>query len=240
MKTKYVVFSLILFTVSSWSPIASSKIFRNAYVSFELPQKWKCKIEGTEWVCSSSYKKQSREAVIILTAKETGPSDNIAAYETHLKQSRLLPSARKPIRSEIVHVKRRKIANQEWVDGMHKNSEIPNYYTRYLATTRNRVAILVSFSAHVKHYTKYSSDFFRAIQSLRVVAVNMDKKPNLPSMGTGGQIGSQDYDIPIGMDEDLPDELDSRGNSNKSKTMGLLLLLLAGGGYYFIKKKKKG
>ena len=92
-----VIFSLMITTL----PLTSSaKVFRNAYISFELPQKWQCKIEGTEWVCSSTFRQQSREAVIILTAKEVGPTDNISAYEAHLKQPRLITSkAGKPTRS---------------------------------------------------------------------------------------------------------------------------------------------
>ena len=51
---------------------------------------------------------------------------------------------------------------------MHLGSEIPNYYTRYLAAVKGRVAVLVTFSAHKKYYTKYSGQFFEAIKTLRV------------------------------------------------------------------------
>ena len=223
--------------------MAAAKVFRNSYVSFELPQKWKCKIEGTEWLCSSTYKQQSREAVIILTAKESGPTDNLAAYQAHLGKVQLKTSAtKKATKSKVIHVKRRKIASQEWVDGMHEGSEIPNYYTRYLATVRDRIAILVTFSAHKKHYTKYSSDFFRAIQSLRVVASQSltKNKPNVAPIGGSQEVfGGSVSDIPLGPDEDFPDEFDTDSETQASQWIALVFILLAAGaGYYFIKKRQ--
>lgn len=208
-------------------------------MSFELPEKWQCKIEGTEWVCSSTFKSQAREAIIILTAKEAGPNDNMAAYEEHLKQSRLIPSREgSPSQSKVLHVKRRRIGQQEWVEGMHTGSEIPNYYTKYLASAKERVAILVTFSAHVQHYTKYSSDFFRAIQSLRVVAnksliSHSDSPPLTPPSEV---IGVRTNDLPNIPDDELPDEA-TGPKGGGSKAIGGSLLGLSAILYFFFRKK---
>lgn len=231
----------VLLICSCFVQSGEAKIFRNAYVSFELPEKWQCKIEGTEWVCSSNYKQQAREAIIILSAKEAGPSDNLAAYENHMKQSRLLPSRKgSPTQSKVLHVKTKRIGQQNWVDGMHKGSEIPNYYTRYLATVKDRVAILVTFSAHVEHYTKYSSDFFRAIQSLRVTASKdlVNRQDLAPVNPNSEKFGVSTGDIPINLGEDFPTERSTPSGGGAAKTFGLLMILAAGGLYFYLRKKR--
>jgi hypothetical protein len=53
----------------------NARTFKNAYVSFEMQDSWKCKLEQTEFVCRSEDVQESKEAVIILTAKEKGPTD---------------------------------------------------------------------------------------------------------------------------------------------------------------------
>ena len=234
---------LVLSFFLIFSSSSQAKRFRNAYVSFELPEKWNCKIEGTEWVCSNTFNKNSaREAIIILTAKEAGPSDNLEAYRLLLQKPRLLPSrGGSPVRSKVLHVKNRKVANQNWVDGMHKGSEIPNYYTRYLGTVKDKVAILVTFTAHTQHYTKYSSDFFRAIQSLRVIASkSLIQRQNLAPVAPSGEIfGVRSADAPVDFGEDLPSESSSPQGDGASKILGVILLALAGGGYFYLKKKGK-
>src|SRR4051812_29519698 len=127
---------------------ASAKRFRNAYVSFDLPPNWDCKLEGAEWVCENNYSKKQKEAIIILTAKEVGPSDTLAAYMTQLQTPRILPGkGGAPVKSKVIHVQQRTIANQLWIDGMHEGSEVSAYFTRYMATIKDRIAILVTFSA---------------------------------------------------------------------------------------------
>ena len=61
-----------------------AKVFRNNYISFEMPDTWRCNLEQTEWVCRSESLKESKEAIIILTAKEVGPTDSFQQYEDRL------------------------------------------------------------------------------------------------------------------------------------------------------------
>ena len=45
---------------------------------------------------------------------------------------------------EVVYTpKKYNINDHPWLDGLHLNSEIPGYYTRYLATIKDQLAILV-------------------------------------------------------------------------------------------------
>ncbi len=226
----FFIFAFIL------SQPAFAKLFTNSYISFELPDQWSCSLDKTEWICRSDAAGANREAVIILTAKEVGPTDSLAQYENYLKTPKAITGADgKPVMSQIKQVKQMQISGHAWVDGMHLGSEVPYYYTRYLATIKVQIAILVTFSAHQRYYTKYSNDFFKAIQSLRVIAA-----PNLvnASNSTGGIIGSASG-IPMDMgDGELPNE--PTGSSRSKKNALLLAILLAAiGGYIFIKKRKK-
>jgi len=236
--------ALLIIAVSAfWPTSAEAKLFRNSYVSFDLPDRWDCHLEGTEWICNSLLKDDSREAIIILTAKEVAPADTLEAYEAKLKTPHAIPTAKgKPVQSEVKQIKRRNIGNHPWVDATHLSSEIPNYYTRYLATVKDRIAILVTFSAHQKSYTKYSSDFFKAVESLQVVASSDALKPSTqeairPGAETLGapMAGVADPNDP-GV-EDIPKE--PTGSRDNEKYIGLALAIAAIGGYIYLKKRKK-
>ncbi len=221
---------------------AHSKLFRNSYVSFELPSNWDCSLEQTEWVCKNTSTKQSHEAVVILTAKEIGATDTFSAYLQHLKTPRTIVGTKgKPLPSKVIHVKKVTINNQDWIDGWHLNSELPNYYTRYLATIKDKVAILVTFSAHKLHYTRYSGEFFKGIKTLRVMAVKSQPIAQTDvGMGSKESIGqpidalmnSGNLDI-----ENFPqEETWDTTSTNTSFLIGIALLLIALGVYLYIKK----
>jgi|GEM_PF-449621 len=227
-------------------PNAEARLFSNAYVSFELPDKWNCTLEQTEYVCrTGATGVDSREAIIILTAKEVGPSDLLDLYVSHLKQARSITSRTgQTIQSTVYKVDRSTINNQPWIDGMHISSEVQNYYTRYLATTKGKIAILVTFSAHKLYYTKYNSDFFRAIQSLRVVAdaslMNHSGGAGAGGAGAGGIFGLSGLGGDP-LDEGLPGEENGSGHGSKGGAeamMGFAVILLALGAYILLKKDK--
>lgn len=237
------ILSILVASAILIAPQAQAKLFRNSYVSFELPSNWNCHLEGTEWLCISKFAKKAKEAMIILTAKEVGPADNLRTYMAYLKNTRTIPGPNgQPTPSRVVHVKQRRINNHIWVDGMHTGSEVTAYYSRYLATTKDKIAILVTFSAHQKLYTKYSNDFLKAIASLRVVAGKSLTKNlgSAPKGGTGGHLGA-----PIGTfagemeSGDFVEEDSSGWGKNAEKILGLLFILAAIGGYLFFKKSSK-
>lgn len=226
--------------------LASAKQFRNAYIAFELPDSWKCNLESTEWVCRSEFDREAREAIIILTAKEVGPTDTIESYESHLTTPKTTTTRTgTPAQSRVTYKpKRVKINDQPWVDGLHLGSEVPNYFTRYLATIKDRIAILVTFSAHRQHYTKYSKDFFRAVSSLRVIATkNLMERGGTPG---GNLAGADTYGtsvnaaLPVDPSSVQPYPGEKSGGSMmKTLLFGLAFLLAAVGGYLFWKSRNR-
>lgn len=234
-----IVYFLVIIATLIQSPNSSADRFRNSYISFELPPNWVCKSENTEFVCTSRFSKKSKEAIIILTAKEVGPTDTFATYLAYLKTPRtILGKDGKPVASKVMHIRERNISNHKWIDGMHMGSEVTSYYTRYLATIKERIAILVAFSAHKPHYTKYSKDFIKAVDSLLVVA-NKDLLKSRPAMNVRGS--NEVIGDPIGqilhhntMDE-LPEENPQGIFSRYGTIFGILLILIAIGVYVYLK-----
>lgn len=231
-------------TVLGFAGIAEAKVFRNAYVAFELPDRWKCVLEHTEWVCRSEQEKESREAIIILTAKEVGPTDSFDAYASHLNTAQSVAYRGQGAgTSRIIYApKKVRINDHDWIDGLHLASEVPNYFTRYLATIKDKIAILVTFSAHKDFYSKYSQDFYRAVMSLRVIATkNLLAQPDLGPIRPGGE--SLGGPISAVMPSDMAGtEADgAEFNSGGGKMKWVLILLaaaLAGGGFVMYKRSK--
>jgi hypothetical protein len=234
---------VITFLFIILTTVAHAKTFRNAYISFELPQGWNCNLEQTEWVCRSESSKESKEAIIILTAKEVGPTDSMPQYEQHLNTPITLPlKTGGSTESKIVYkAKTVQINDQSWMDGLHLGSEVQSYFTRYLATIKGRIAVLVTFSAHKQFYTKYSQDFFKAVMSLRVTETkNIGNTPDLgPIRPGGGTLGPGSFQGAM-QDTANPDEMNSNGGKggNKMMLLGIAVILAAAGVYIFLKKKR--
>lgn len=232
----FVFISTLFFSIHVYSAL-----FRNSYISFELPPDWECKLDGTEWVCISKFSKQSKEAIIILTAKEAGPADSFNAYKEHLKTPRILRGKNGQVTPSklLSDVKERTIVNHPWVDAMHLGSEIASYYTRYMATIKDRLAILVTFSAHKEHYTKYSKDFLQAIESLRVVATKdiLESRQRTTTFTPSERVGP---DIsPTAMTQDMTAMPEEPKDSDLMTKLIALALIVGGVGYYLWHRKKK-
>ncbi|WII71224.1 hypothetical protein QJS83_12210 [Bdellovibrio sp. 22V] len=221
---------------------AHAKVFRNAYIAFEMPETWKCNLEQTEWVCRSEQTKEAKEAIIILTAKEVGPTDTFALYESHLNSPITINLKGGGVsESKIVYkAKSVQINDQTWVDSLHLGSEVPNYFTRYLATIKDKIAILVTFSAHKQYYTKYSQDFFKAVMSLRVIASkNLTLKPELGPIRPGSETLGAPISSAMPADMLQGDGTEGGGNKNKNLLLGGALLLAALGAFIFLKARKR-
>lgn len=164
--------SFLLFVmVGLFSSQASAKRFANGYTEFELPVGWECFLEGSEYVCQSENEDRKKEAIIILAAKKRGPQDTLVEYQKYLSQPRVysLPGNKKQI-SEAKNVTTKTINNHQWVDSLHLASEVPGFYTRYLATVKAGIGVAVTFSVTKSMYDAYKGIFDNVIASMRVFA----------------------------------------------------------------------
>ena len=173
----------ILLFFSFWAlmglPSAQAKLFQNNYISFEIPETWECKAFGTDWVCHSQFQEKKVEALITSTAKIAGPNDTLDEYLNYLKSSKSWHNVKKEhITSKLISPARRVFINRfHWVDAIHRNSEVKSYISRYAGTVccennSSQLGILVVLSAHQDYYQKYSGDFVKAVNSLKVMDID--------------------------------------------------------------------
>lgn len=215
-----------------------------------MPARWKCQLRKKAYLCrygiSKSCKKnpktegckkqikRSREAVVVISAKPKSEIDSMSAFQNFFGAAKKMKIAGNDTQSKVVHNKSVAIKKQKWVDTMHLGSELPHYYTRYLATIHNNVAVLVTFTAHKKYYTDYSAQFFKGIKSLQVTATDLN---NVNKNELGDRLLSRPVDIP----DDIFDTTADRGapaDPLSSILFGLSLIFAAAGVYVWIKKRK--
>ena len=132
----------------------------------------------------------------------------------------------------------RALGGQNWVQSQHLGSEIQDYYTLYLATVKDRLAILISFSADKAHYAKYNPIFDKAIRTFKIVANQQLLFPKIPAPGAPDGFAIQGPSL---KSEDLrpPPEQRSRSRTGVMIVLGFVLALIAGGLYIYQSKRKK-
>ncbi len=222
---------------------AQAKRFANQFIEFELPSGWKCVLEGQEWVCQNTNKERKKEAIIIMAAKIRGPQDSLEQYQAYLKQSKTftLPGGKTQV-SEPKYTKISTIKDQRWIDALHLASEVPGFYTRYLATTKEDLGVAITFSVGKDFYEAYQPIFDRVIKTLKVFR---QKQAQLADT----QLKRSEEDLIAGNTTYIPDdEVLDIGNNQKRKrrkssgSSDLMLygLLLAAAVGYFVYKKRKG
>ena len=245
MKQLFSFLSVLIF----FSPV-EAKLFKNSYVSFEIPETWECKSFGTDWVCHSKFQEKKVEALITSTAKIAGPLDTRQQYMDYLQQPKTWKNTQgEQINSEKVAPAKEVFLNKfPWVDSIHKNSEVKAYISRYAGTVccpnaSSKLGILLVLSAHQDHYTKYSGDFVKTINSLRVLDIEKAVSKVRENQATGSEAGMSSYLEGL-FDDDSQADL-AKGPAG-AKILGLKpiqwalmgLVGLAGLGYLFIRRRK--
>lgn len=186
----------------------ATKLFSSQYCEFLLPTGWQCALEGTEWVCQSSNADRKKEAIIILGAKMRGTKDSLAEYQAYLTKPKTyrLPGGQTQV-SEPKYVNANTVNGHRWIDSLHMASEVPGFYTRYMATVKEDLGIAVTFSVAKDFYDSYRPVFDRVIQTLKVFRQKSvdpskyklaNKKDDsligdLPEMGQGNNVAGIGY-----------------------------------------------
>ncbi|MGB0452161.1 MAG: hypothetical protein ACPGJV_00490 [Bacteriovoracaceae bacterium] len=240
--SKFRIISFILFLSVSLSTQVEAKRFASQFCEFELPPQWECALEETEWVCQSVNKNRKREAIIILAAKKRGSQDDLNQYKSYLssKKTFSLPGGITQV-SDPKYTKYKEISKHRWVDSLHLASEVPGFYTRYLATVKGELGVAVTFSVAKEHYDSYKTLFDKIVQTLRVFAVENKDVSKF-------RLGKKDKDIVGDLDDNyIPTEGLLGGVGQRKKKRGnvgafgdnmMLIVLVVGGAIGFIVMKK--
>jgi len=154
--------------VAQWVVPPPPHYYRTAYLEFALPAGWTSDREGAETVCMPPGK-APHKALIIMAVKPRSPRDRRDDYYEHLGKAKTLslPDG-KQVTSEVIHFRKVRIGGYEWVDALHRNSEVPGYSTRYLATVTSHLALAVTFTAAHGSYEAMNREFEKSIRSLRI------------------------------------------------------------------------
>lgn len=216
--------------------------FANQFVEFELPNtKWSCALEGAEWVCQSGEDAKKRDAIIVFAAKLKGDQDSLDKYQEYLNKPRAFTApGNKPLTSQPKYTKVSEINSQPWVDSLHLESEISGFYTRYLATVKQDIGVLVTYSINKNKYQDYLNDFETMVKSLKVFrkagGVNTDTSKSIFNQAQlPGSFTAQN----VFPDQAAPAEAKKEKKKESDDTMLYLIIGAAAVGF-FIWKKKKG
>ncbi|MBY0517383.1 MAG: hypothetical protein K2P81_10765 [Bacteriovoracaceae bacterium] len=234
---RYFLFALV-FALSSnvWA-----KRFSNQYCEFELPSGWQCALEGSEYVCQSENESSKKEAIIILAAKRRGEQDSMEEYTAYLKKPKTysLPGGKVQV-SEAKYTKLSDVNSHQWIDSLHLASEVPGFYTRYLATVKEDLGVAVTFSVAKDLYQQYQGIFDGVVASLRVFRQKSDTGTNLNLAANDANLADTTF-VPDGDKVDISVQ---KTQERKTDDGGGDMMLYAGIGIaalvLFILKKKGG
>lgn len=237
---KTLLFSLVL--VLAIPSLVHAKTFSSQFSEFELPTGWDCALEGSEWVCQSDDKDRKKEAIIILAAKYRGEQDSLDQYQAYLKQPKsfALPGGKTQI-SEAKSVVVREINSQRWVDALHLASEVPGFYTRYLATVKENLGIAVTFSVAKDHYDSYQDIFEKVIATLKVFDQKSAKDGAWKQKNVNEELLGESTVIDgTNMNPDIGKQKKGNGDESGSGTESMLLIVgLFAVGFVILKMRKK-
>jgi hypothetical protein len=221
--------------------------FSNQFTEFELPPQWQCHLEGAEWVCQSEDATKTRDAIVVLAAKLKGDKDSLDQYQSYLdKEKEFLAPNGKKVKSSPRYAKSIEINQHPWVDSLHLESEVPGFYTRYLATVKQDIAVLITYSINKAKYQDYLPQFDAMVKSIKVFR---KASGGINQVAGGSLFNSNSAAISnsgLFSANQLPTTDGSAGEKKKPAAAGgngdMLLygLLLAGGVGFIIWKKKRG
>jgi hypothetical protein len=224
--------------------------FANQFVEFELPNAWVCLLEGAEWVCQNQQdKEKKKEAIIVLAAKIQGDQDTLDQYLSYLKNPKVYTTAAgKQVTSDVRYANNKTIGEKAWVDALHLESEIPGFYTRYLATVTDGIGILVTYSVNKNKYQEYAPTFESMVNSLKAFR----REGGLNMAGASSNI-FKDLKVPSGVTGDTVFGVQGAPDDEKKAKQGGLAALMNDPMIFYggigavalivlsiIKKRKKG
>lgn len=162
---------LLLLSIGTIS--ANAKSIETPYLDLTVPDDFQCSAETGKYVCQPSSGPKMKDSILTMVFKRSGPSDTISEYKTYLGRpmSRVVPSG-PPALSKVNFVRAIKIANTEWIESKHTESEIANYVTYYWATVRSPVAMVVTYSVEKSHESARMKELTVIRDSFRVREVN--------------------------------------------------------------------
>ncbi len=139
-----------------------------AYVNFEHPDGWKCELSQGVWICQSTLEPDRKESVVLSIATMRTEWDSLDNYLEYLKKPRPVQDEDgNQLTSKVTYARKRSINGVEWIDSLQYNSELPGFWARYLATVKDKLAILITYIVSDEFYPKLAPQFEKMVASLK-------------------------------------------------------------------------
>ena len=221
--------SLLLILMLGFAGNLYATEYSNSFLKFQIPDNWQCNLTSTVFICHSFGNLDAKKAVIVFTAKLKGPQDSLADYLQHLSSP--LPSAdpRQHVTSRIISPPKEYLINgRTWVDAIHSSSELKGYFTRYLGTVTDRLAVMVSLSVRSSDYASIGPTIFKIADSLMLSEKYKSSlgKTSVPSSSVGfnGTLPRETMGTDNGSFFIAPYQGPKHGTSRATKWKALLFL----------------
>lgn len=217
---------------------------KTAYVSFDHPDGWRCELSQGVWICQSTLEGERRESVVLSIATMATEWDTVDNYLDYLKKPRTITDDQgKAIESKVTYARKRDINGITWVDSLQVNSELPGFWSRYVATVHNKLAILITYVVSQEQYQRLAPQFERMVASLKPNAefdLNIATKQGETPLPGATKLGPLQTNILKDRLRPASPPVETEESDEGSSTSTLLLLLaVVGGAYWYVRRKRK-
>ena len=146
------------------------------------------------------------------------------------------------MKSDPKYAKTTSINGHAWVDALHMESEIPGFFTRYLATVKQDIGVLVTYSINKTKYQDYLNDFESMVKTLKVfrkAGMGLNAGPANSNIFANTQIPQSVSGDSVFQGTNIEGGSDKKQKPKEDDTpLWPLLLIVAGAGYYIWRKKQ--
>lgn len=186
MKSLITLFSLLIITS------VQAKKLETSYMTVEIPSNLTCKQVKSLWLCKD-FKKKRSDIVLYLSSKLTTPGEDFKAFEKQLKLPRTIENQNgKLINSKIYHTKRFAANKHTWVESLHFNSELQNFFSYYYFTTNKNISIAAMVSVHKGSVKKYARSLAKFKKSLKLKDIDVRANTKRLAKNSGLGAGTSD------------------------------------------------
>lgn len=169
--------------------------------AIRLPETWSCDPDQAVFICTDSNAQKS--AIVLINYSEASPADTMEQFTDRLRSPRMQKTASgQQIVSRVVSYQERQIGDQNWIESIHFEGEMADYYTYYLATLRPPKAFLITLSAHKDDWDKYRPIFENIISSISVFS-----QSQIATSDSQMQIQQNENDNVVAPTNDSPNDL---------------------------------
>ena len=157
----------LLVLLCAFSLTSFGKTFRSKFVTLDLPPNWDCQQEELDWVCQPENPNLRHEAILVIVTKAVDPKDDtLDKYKSYLKDPKKMRDLLgNSYTSEVKYVREKKIRDHVWVDSLQIGAEVPGFFSRYLASTKDQIAAMISYHVAESVFPKWAEILDKMIDS---------------------------------------------------------------------------